>query len=785
MSETDPILSALEQKLRCKEKIIAVLTKRVEREINAKGSDYDAFQAAAILEKEVRDKTHALNQTLSRLRKQRELSERNRLFLKKVLDNINDFIGILSCDGRIKFANAAPLEAAGLSFDTLEGCYFWETDWFDFPDAEQAYIRECIEKSRNGETTAKALQCKLGTELFWIQFRTTPLYDESGKIDQLLAEGLLIDDQKKAELALEAEKERIQTTLESIGDAVIATDRDCRIEYMNPVAEQLTGWRENRAIGQPLEKVFFIINETTGKAAANPAARCMKEGRIVGLGNHTGLIHRDGHVISIEDSAAPIRYENGEITGAVLVFHDVTQTRRLTKELEYHANHDSLTGLINRRQFESRLGHCLKSLKTKHADFTLLYMDLDQFKLINDTCGHQAGDELLRLLTTMLRAKMRERDTLARLGGDEFGILLEHCPPDKGLDIANEIRQLIEEFRFSWEEQIFNLGASIGLVNLMDIWDIKSVDPLKLADTACYAAKDAGRNRVHVYQLEDQDIQQREGEMVWVSRIGNALENDHFELYFQPIISIQKKAPPGMELLIRMTNYWEETSKTNTIPPGAFLPAAERYGLDGKIDRWVVLNALTFFAKRAELLASFSYCSINISGKSIASEDFLRFVQAQFIKMEVPYNKIAFEVTETSAILNLEHAKKFIKQMQGLGCTFLLDDFGSGMSSFTYLKQLPVNKLKIDGAFVRDVVDDEIDRAMVRSINDVGHAVGMETVAEFVENEAILKHIALMGIDHAQGYGIAKPAPLAEINGKEIQALSEKTWKTIEPDYTI
>jgi len=550
---------------------------------------------------------------------------------------------------------------------------------------------------------------------------------------------------------------------------------------MNPVAEKLTGWRENRAIGQPLEKVFFIINEVTGKEAINPAERCMREGRIVGLANHTGLVHRDGHTISIEDSAAPIRHDSGEITGAVLVFHDVTQTRSMAKELEFHANHDELTGLINRRQFEERLGHCLKSLKTKHADYALFYMDLDQFKVINDTCGHQAGDELLCLLTALIKPRLRERDTLGRLGGDEFGILLEHCPPEKALQIANQIRELIEDFRFPWENQVFNLGISIGMVNLMDVWDIEGVDLLKLADTACYAAKDAGRNRVHVYQTEDQEIRQRQGEMNWVSQITRALEEDRFELYFQPIVPIQRKEAASLELLIRM----QGSKAGEIIPPGAFLPAAERYGLDQKIDHWVVEHALDFFVENPALLDDLSYCSINVSGNSVGSEGFLRFTQAQFIEKKVPYDKIAFEVTETAAILNLERATQFIQQMKRLGCKFLLDDFGSGMSSFTYLKQLPVNKLKIDGTFVRDIVDDEIDRAMVRSINDVGHAVGMQTVAEFVENEAILRQLISMGVDYAQGYGIAEPRPLVELSSESLKKATGWVLNAVEPSYSV
>ncbi len=781
MSEVESRVRQLEERLQQKEKVINVLMRRVEREISEKGSTYDSFVAAAILEKKVSQRTQELSRALSKVEQQTAEAENNELYLRNLLDNIDDFVAIISSEKKITFANKGPLDLAGLVLEDVVGHYLWETQWFGCPDSDHNFIKESIERAFSGESTSKDLQARFGEVLYWIRYKTSPLFDKDGAITDVIAEGFLIDEQKKAEFALTAEKERIQTTLESIGDAVIATDRACRVEYMNPVAEKLTGWRENRAIGQPLEKVFFIINEVTGKEAINPAERCMREGRIVGLANHTGLVHRDGHTISIEDSAAPIRHDSGEITGAVLVFHDVTQTRSMAKELEFHANHDELTGLINRRQFEERLGHCLKSLKTKHADYALFYMDLDQFKVINDTCGHQAGDELLCLLTALIKPRLRERDTLGRLGGDEFGILLEHCPPEKALQIANQIRELIEDFRFPWENQVFNLGISIGMVNLMDVWDIEGVDLLKLADTACYAAKDAGRNRVHVYQTEDQEIRQRQGEMNWVSQITRALEEDRFELYFQPIVPIQRKEAASLELLIRM----QGSKAGEIIPPGAFLPAAERYGLDQKIDHWVVEHALDFFVENPALLDDLSYCSINVSGNSVGSEGFLRFTQAQFIEKKVPYDKIAFEVTETAAILNLERATQFIQQMKRLGCKFLLDDFGSGMSSFTYLKQLPVNKLKIDGTFVRDIVDDEIDRAMVRSINDVGHAVGMQTVAEFVENEAILRQLISMGVDYAQGYGIAEPRPLVELSSESLKKATGWVLNAVEPSYSV
>jgi len=764
MSESNTEIATLKKRLLQQKKINSVLMKRVECEVDLQGPNYDVFQTASLLDKEVSHKTKELNDTLQQLQKQQKASENDKQFLKRVLNNIQDFVAIIDSSRVLSFVNAQPLLKAGLTLDDVIGNHLWDAPWFEFPKSDKAYIEDAVEQAFLGEITSKDIQVNLNGNLFWVTYKTAPIIDNEGNVSEVVAEGVLIDAQKKAEIALIAEKERSQTTLESIGDAVIVTDNDCIVEYMNPIAEKLTGWCGNRAVGQPVQKVFFIINETTGEPAPNPSERVMKEGRIVGLANHTGLVHRDGHTISIEDSAAPIRHTDGTITGSVLVFHDVSQTRQMAKELEYHANHDSLTGLINRRQFEQRLSQALTSLKKKHADFALFYMDLDQFKLVNDTCGHQAGDELLRLLTALIKPRLRERDTFARLGGDEFGVLLEHCPPEQTLLIAEELRQLIKDFRFSWDDQVFTLGVSIGVVNLMDVWDIEAVDPLKLADTACYAAKDAGRDYVYLYQTTDKEILQREGQMNWVNRISHALENDLFELHAQIIAPLKKDTPPAVELLIRMFN--KESGEL--IPPGAFLPSAERYGLMEKIDRWVVESTLQFFAQSPPLLEKVAYFSINLSGQSIGNEDFLRYVQSLFIQTDVPYNKIAFEVTETDAILNLEKATLFIQQMQKLGCTFLLDDFGSGMSSFTYLKQLPVDKLKIDGAFVRGIVDDEIDRAMVRSINDIGHTVGMETVAEFVENEAIVKQLVSLGVDYVQGYGVAKPEPLNSLTNDSL-----------------
>ena len=780
MLNDGPDLEKLQIKLAQKEKIIAALMQRAETVNEGRKSDFDAFTHTVNLEKQVAIKTKQYRKVAEELQQQSHKLKSERGFYLNLLNNVEEYVSIIGLDQQIIFSNASALAITGLTLDEVRGGYLWEQEWFNFPGSETELIKNSIDAALQGIGRSYELQIKIvngpETRLFWVRYTAKPLLDENGAVSSVLIEGFAIDDQKQVELLLLEEKERFQTTLESIGDAVIATDNECNITYMNPVAETLTGWREARAIGLPLEKVFFIINEITGESAKNPARRCIEEGRTLGLTNHTGLLHKDGHTISIEDSAAPIRQQNGNIVGAVLVFHDVTEARTMAKELEFHANYDALTGLVNRRQFEQKLKQAMITVRKAHHDYALLYLDLDQFKLVNDTCGHSAGDELLQLLVALVKPTMRSSDVLARLGGDEFGILLENCPANKALDIANEVRVLIEEFRYAYEDVIFNLGVSIGVVNLMDVWDIKAVDPLKLADTACYAAKDAGRNRVHVYRVNDAQVESRQGEMSWVSRISAALEDDNFTLFCQPILPLTAEHQPGIEILIRML----DKKNGGVIAPGAFLPAAERYDLIEKLDRWVVERTFCFFQQHHDVLDGLGYCSINLSGRSIGSEDFLRFLQSVFIKTRVPYNKIAFEVTETAAIQNLNFANTFMAQMQSLGCEFFLDDFGAGMSSFAYLKQLPVNKLKIDGLFVRDIHEDAIDHAMVKSINDVGHAVGMQTIAEFVETDAVLKILHQLGVDYVQGYRISKPLALNDFSVESLALMQTDIYAVLE-----
>lgn len=440
---------------------------------------------------------------------------------------------------------------------------------------------------------------------------------------------------------------------------------------------------------------------------------------------------------------------------------NVTEAHELSSQLSYQSTYDDLTGLVNRREFEDRLQEVIDTadeLKTKNV---LCYLDLDQFKVINDSCGHMAGDELLRQLSQVLHRCIRRNDTLARLGGDEFGVLLENCPLKNAVTTADNIRQVVQEFRFIWEDSTFNIGVSIGITPIAQEGE-SITDVLRRADTACYAAKDAGRNRIHVFNFDDEELQERHGEMKLVSSINSALDENRMELWQQSISHVDKLhkgldsvSNTHYELLLRMRD-----KEGNLIGPEAFLPSAERYDLATRIDRWVLNAMFNWFRKHPEQLDELEICAVNLSGQSLGDEKFLKEITEQFSNSNIPAGKICFEITETAAILNLANASQFIKTLKSLGCSFALDDFGSGLSSFAYLKSLPVDFVKIDGFFVKDVVADPVDLAMVKAINDMAHAMGKLTIAEFVEDKEILEKLVDLGVDYVQGYGIAQPVPL-------------------------
>ncbi len=554
--------------------------------------------------------------------------------------------------------------------------------------------------------------------------------------------------------ALQEERERAQVTLQSIGDAVITTGVDGSIAYMNPAAEQLTLWNAEQAQGLPLAALFSLLDEHADKANFTLIERILS-GELRSASEHAKLIQRlDGSTVSVTLVGAPIQ-ARGQVSGAVLVLHDMTLERQYIDDLSWQASHDALTGLANRREFEHRLEAALTGLARQAGHHTLMFLDLDQFKLVNDTCGHAAGDELLRHICTLLQSSLREGDTLARLGGDEFGILLENCPAEVAEKISEGLRQTVQNLHFVWKGRPFVTTVSIGVVHITQAPTSLEAS-LRAADMACYMAKEKGRNRVQVYHADDSELSLRFGEMAWVQRLHMALEENRFCLYAQEIAALNGHDNQGghVEILLRLH---DEAGRV--ILPDSFIPAAERYGLMTALDSWVVENVFKVI-RRCMVEGHegpLAMCAINLSGSSIGDDKFLAFLRQQFIEHDIPPELICFEITETSAIANLGSAIRFINELKSLGCRFSLDDFCAGMSSFAYLKHLPVDFLKIDGSFVRDMLDDPVNRAMVEVINHIGHVMGKKTIAEFVETPLIEQALLDVGVDYAQGYLIERP----------------------------
>jgi len=577
------------------------------------------------------------------------------------------------------------------------------------------------------------------------------------------------------EANLAHEKELAEVTLHSIVDGVITTDASGRVDYLNPVAEKYLGWNTQDALGKPLGEVYRVIDERSGNVidplAGGPGAAPEEEPVAV------RLVDRGGRECPIRYSHAPIRGRDGTVHGMIVVFHDVSQVRAMAKQLIWQASHDALTGLVNRREFERRLSELIDTAKTQGKEHALLYLDLDNFKAVNDTCGHAAGDELLRQLTSLMQTKMRGSDTLARLGGDEFGALLESCLTEQAVRVANALRETIREFRFVWQDKTFSVGVSIGLVPLnAESRDANNV--LTLADVCCYEAKNRGRDRVQVYRPQDRDYTGRHGDLQVVSQINRAFELGQFRLYRQFIMPVNpaRGMPPHHEVLVRMLD-----RAGNLIPPTGFMPAAERYNLLTSIERWVVSTLVEYLHRQwlsggiprePDAHGERGYYSVNISGASINDKSFPDFLRNLLTRYELPHGLLCFEITETTAISNLTKAAELMHELKGMGCRFALDDFGTGMSSFAYLKYLPVDYLKIAGMFIKDMETDPMDHAIVDSVNRIGHILGMQTVAESVENAATLSRLKEMGVDYAQGYFIAEPEALGAEPGHERAILS-------------
>jgi diguanylate cyclase len=622
------------------------------------------------------------------------------------------------------------------------------------PIIEQA-VADCVARATPWDLELEMVSAE--GRHFWAR-ATGSVEVENGQAVRLVGAFQDVTDRRRLERQLAESYELVRVTLDSIGDAVITTDQEGRVQWLNPVAEMMTGWAKEDAHMKPLVEVFHILQAETRQISINPIAVCLAEGRTVGLQSHTTLVARDGREYGIEDSASPIRNADGQVLGAVLVFHDVTEQRRLSREMSHRAAHDSLTGLINRAEFETRLTRLLEGATLEGGMHVLMYIDLDEFKVVNDACGHSAGDQLLRQVSALFQGSMRGRDTVARLGGDEFGVILENCTIEQGQLIAAKICEQMESYRFAHDGRRYRIGTSIGVVPVDVRW-ASSAAVMQAADSCCYAAKDAGRNRVHLWVESDSAMQVRQGEMQWVNRLEAAMDENRFVLFAQHIEPIDGRAV-GLhcEVLLRL-----QDDDGSLIQPGAFLPAAERFHLASRIDKWVIHHVFDLLRDQATLIDRIETIAINLSGQSIGDRAFHRAL----IKMvrEAPFDvaKLCFEITETAAITNLGDARQFIEEIRSLGVRIALDDFGAGASSFGYLRMLPVDYLKIDGQFITRLLDDPLDHAAVRCFCEVAKVVGVKTIAEFVERADVRAELVKLGVDMAQGYLIHRPEPFGPL----------------------
>jgi diguanylate cyclase (GGDEF)-like protein/PAS domain S-box-containing protein len=554
-------------------------------------------------------------------------------------------------------------------------------------------------------------------------------------------------------LALKASESRYRELYENVVAGVFQTTPDGKFMAANPALVRLLGYSsEDELLELNIGEDLYVHAEDRANWLRSMAtAGEIRNAELV-------LRRKDGRKIVVLENSRAVHDEHGRILYYEGTLTDITEAHELSRQLSYEASHDALSGLINRREFEIRLQRALDSAQATGAVHAVCYLDLDQFKIINDTCGHIAGDELLRQLAQVLQSRVRSNDALARLGGDEFGLLLHDCSVADAISIANALLKAVEQYQFVWGASTFTVGASIGLVPLTGSFR-RITQVLQAADAACYAAKDQGRNRVHLYQEDDAVVAQRHGEMQWVARVKRALSENRFLLDAQPIVPIASDAAPAAarsyELLLRMRD-----ESGNIVPPGAFLPAVERYNLSQRLDGWVISTALRWLAANPEVTATLTRVYINLSGDSLGDPQLQEFIRAALEETRVAPAKIGFEITETAAIGNLTRANQLIANLRRLGCSFSLDDFGSGVSSFAYLKALTVDWLKIDGLFVHNIVHDRIDYEMVRSITDIGHVMGKKVVAESVESAAVLERLRAIGVDYAQGLALGVPQPL-------------------------
>lgn len=657
-------------------------------------------------------------------------------------------------DDKILLANESAASLVGLEPTQLVGREVADL----VKPAYRALFRKNVAKRLSGENAPRRLEIQLinGNEAgLWVEAQSSTI--EFHGQSAILTVARDVSHRKSLEVSLSRSKRQAQYTLESIAEGVITTDNDGRIDYMNLAAESLIGTNRDDAAGHRIGELFTLVDDADRRPLGDPVERCLAMRRRVNMGRRAVLISKDDDIEhSVELSASPVRGPGNSISGTVVVFHDVSEIRGLTRKMSYQATHDPLTGLINRREFERRLDEAMDSVHTEEAAHMLFYMDLDRFKAVNDSCGHLAGDNMLREVAALIKEQVRDSDFVGRLGGDEFGALLIRCPIEKARQIAADICNAIADYRFVWKDKIFNIGISIGLVEITHASGTIQ-DVMSAADSACYVAKQEGRGQVHVYSARDEAIARERGDIQWLRKLQAALHEDRFELAVQPILAMSgaMETGPSVEVLIRLPDGRGRTADT-----AEFLRPAERYQLMPQIDRWVISAALTAIAASEIKLAGQRSCAINLSGQTLADESILGFVVDALDRSGVSPSAICFEVTEKAIMSNVQHAQRFIEVLHGIGCEFSLDDFGSGLGSFSSLKHLPIDYLKIDGTYTRNLQSDEVNQEMVSAMIKLARTMQFRIVAEQVEHQEDFDWLRDIGIDFIQGHFVDAPAML-------------------------
>jgi diguanylate cyclase (GGDEF)-like protein/PAS domain S-box-containing protein len=680
-----------------------------------------------------------------------KIQDRDRLFadFARTLPEI-----VIVHDERILLANDSAASLIGLEPQQLVGREVADL----VKPAYRALFRNTMAKRLAGENVPRRLEIQLinGNESgLWVEAQSASIEFHGHRAILTVARD--VSYRKSLEVSLSRSKRQAQYTLESIAEGVITTDNEGLIDYMNQAAETLIGTNRDDATGHRIGELFTLVDDADRRPLGDPVERSLAMRRRVNMGRHAVMVTGDGeHEHSIEITASPIRGPGSSISGTVVVFHDVGEIRGLTRQMSYQATHDPLTGLINRREFERRLDEAMDDAHTEEAVHMLFYMDLDRFKAVNDSCGHLAGDNMLREVANLIKDQVRDSDFVGRLGGDEFGALLIGCPIDKARQIATDICNAIAGYRFVWKDKIFNIGISIGLVEISHVSGTLQ-DVMSAADSACYVAKQQGRGQVHVYSARDEAVARERGDIQWLRRLQAALHEDKFTLAIQPILAMAGgvDSGPAMEVLIRLPNGQGRATDT-----AEFLRPAERYQLMPQIDRWVVNAALTAIASGEIKLPKGRSCALNLSGQTLGDESFLSFVVETLDRSGVAPSSICFEVTEASILTNVQHAQRFIEVLHGIGCEFSLDDFGSGMGSFSSLKHLPIDYLKIDGTYTRNLRGDQVNQEMVMAMIKLARTMEFRIVAEEVEHQEDFDWLRDVGVDFVQGHFVEAPSLL-------------------------